>query len=92
MKKIAALVSSFLVVLVVSVMAEDSDFQPGQAKVTASVLNVRNIASSGGTVIASLKRGDVVDVIEKSQYPSEIDGVSDYWYKITLPKNKSGWL
>lgn len=92
MKKTAAFILSVLLMLGVSLMAEDSTFQPGQAKVTAGTLNVRNIASSGGTVIATLKRGDIVDVIEKSQHPSEIDGVSDYWYKITLPKNKTGWV
>ncbi len=91
MKK-AALFLSVLLMIAVSVVAEDTTFEPGQAKVTASVLNVRNIASSGGTVIATLKRGDLIDVIEKSQHPSEIDGVSDYWYKIKLPKNKTGWV
>lgn len=92
MKKLSVFALIFFVVVSVSAMAEDSTFQPGRAKVTASSLNVRNIASSGGTVIDSLKRGDIVDVIEKSMYPSEIEGVSDYWYKITLPKNKTGWV
>lgn len=92
MKKISAFIISALFALSVNVLAQDSTFQPGQAKVTASVLNVRNIASSGGTVVLTLKRGDVIDVIEKSQHPSVIDGTEDYWYKITLPKNKTGWV
>lgn len=91
MKK-AVLLFSALLIFSISGLAQDVDFQPGQAKVTAGTLNVRNIASSGGTVLATLKRGDIVDVLEKSQYSSEIDGVSDYWYKISLPKNKTGWV
>jgi len=92
MNKIFSIILLLLLTFAISARAEDSTFQPGKAKVTASVLNVRNISSSGGTVVASLKRGDIVDVVEKSQHPSDIDGVSDYWYKISLPKKKSGWV
>lgn len=73
----------------------ESEFQPGQAKVTASVLNIRNIASSGGEVIGSVKRGDLVDVIERSKSQSKIDDVTDYWYKIKYTEKKeekTGWL
>ena len=72
-----------------------SDFQPGQAKVTAAVLNVRNIASSGGEVVGSLKRGDVIDVIDRSKSMSTVDDISDYWYKATFTDGKdtkTGWV
>lgn len=92
MKRLLKLLLLVLFISTSIIFAQDSTFQPGKAKVTAGVLNVRNIPSPGGTVVASLKRGDVVDVVEKSQHPSEIDGETNYWYKITLPKKKSGWI
>ena len=73
----------------------DSEFQPGQAKVTASVLNIRNIASSGGEVIGAVKRGDLVNVIERSKAQSTIGDIRDYWYKIKFTDKKTektGWL
>jgi len=91
-KKITIFISSLLLMFAVSVMAEESAFQPGKAKITAGVVNVRNIGSTGGTVVTTLKRGDIIDVIDKSKHMSDVDGVSDYWYKITLPKKKTGWV
>ncbi|EKJ86008.1 photosystem II stability/assembly factor-like uncharacterized protein [Leptospira meyeri] len=70
----------------------DPGFQPGPAKVTAGVLNVRNIAASGGDVIATLKRGDQVDVLDRSTNQSVEEDITDYWYKINLGKKKTGWV
>ena len=92
MKKIGACISALLIFLTISVIAQDSDFRPGQGKVTATTLNVRHIPSTSGNIIDSLKRGDVVDIIEKSKYTSNVDGVNDYWYKVSLPKKKTGWI
>jgi photosystem II stability/assembly factor-like uncharacterized protein len=69
-----------------------TSFQPGPGKVTAGTLNVRNIAASGGDVISTLKRGDQLDVIDRSANESTEDGLTDYWYKISLPKKKTGWV
>ncbi|MBI3396508.1 MAG: SH3 domain-containing protein, partial [Spirochaetia bacterium] len=68
------------------------DFQPAQAKITASVLNVRNIASSGGTVVGSVKRGDLVQVIERSKAQATVDDITEFWYRIQLPKSQTGWV
>ncbi len=92
MKKLIVFISSILLMFAVSVKAEDASFQPGKAKIIAGVVNVRNISSTGGTVVATLKRGDIVDVIDKSQHPSEVNGITDYWYKINLPKKKTGYV
>ena len=67
-------------------------FQKGDAKVTASVLNVRNIASSGGEVVGSVRRGDIVRVIDRSVNTAVVENVTDYWYKIALPDGKTGWV
>ncbi|EMY77800.1 SH3 domain protein [Leptospira weilii serovar Ranarum str. ICFT] len=78
--------------LIVSALSADTGFQPGQAKVTAGILNVRNIAASGGDVITTLKRGEVLNVVDRSTNESTEDGVTDFWYKVNLPKKKSGWV
>lgn len=70
----------------------DSVFSPGKAKITATVLNVRNIASIGGTLIGEVKRGDIVQVIDRSKNQSEIDGQKDYWYKVEFSGQKTGWV
>jgi len=92
MKKIGAYISALLLFLAVSVIAQDSDFRPGQAKITATSLNVRHIPSTSGNVIDTLKRGDVINIIERSKNTSDVDGVKDYWYKVELPKKKTGWV
>ena len=92
MKKISAYVSSVLLILTISVIAQDSNFQPCKAKVTGATPNVRHIPSAGGNVIATLKTDDIVNIIEKSKNISEVDGVRDYWYKVELSNNKKGWV
>lgn len=82
----------FILIFSSLVLLADSGFSPGQAKITASVLNVRNIASQGGSVVDSLKRGDLVQVAERSINTAEVDGINDYWYKVALPKGKAGWV
>ncbi|WP_004470970.1 SH3 domain-containing protein [Leptospira santarosai] len=74
-----------------SLIAENT-FQPGQAKVTVGILNVRNIAAAGGDVITTLKRGEVLNVIDRSTNESTEDGITDFWYKVSLPKKKTGWV
>lgn len=73
-------------------ISSESSFQPGQIKVTAGSLIVRNIASQGGTEVTKVKRGDILDAIERSVNQSTIEEYTDYWYKIKLPKNKTGWV
>ncbi|HPA73454.1 MAG TPA: SH3 domain-containing protein [Spirochaetota bacterium] len=89
MKKAALFV---MLAFAAGALLAQSDFQPGQAKVTTTVLNVRNVASSGGTVIGSVKRGELINVTERSKNRSDIDGISEYWYRISLPKGKNGWV
>ena len=92
MKKFFAIIS-FL--LLISPAFAETDFQQGQAKVTATVLNVRNIASTGGEIAGSVKRGDIVDVTERSKNESTVDNLTDFWYKIRFTEgkdSKSGWV
>ncbi|MCK6382387.1 MAG: SH3 domain-containing protein [Leptospiraceae bacterium] len=88
MKKIIFFVAALSVF---SVFAESS-FQPGKIKVTARSLIVRNIASQGGTEVTQVKRGDILNAVERSINESTIEEFTDYWYKINLPKNKTGWV
>jgi len=82
---------TFAILLSSIAVAQDSDFEPGKIKITAKVLNVRNIPSTGGVIVLSLKRGDVVETIDKSKSKVEIDGLTDYWYKIKK-EDKTGWI
>ena len=89
-----------LSLMVFAAGAAAEEFQPGKAKVTATVLNVRNIASAGGSVVGSLKRGDVVEVVQRAGSDAEVDGVRSYWYRVTFQvadrkgklKAASGWI
>lgn len=67
-------------------------FEPAKVKVVVSSLNVRDLPSSGGDVVAILKRGEIVDAIEESKQVASIDGLEAHWYKVVLPKKKTGWV
>ncbi len=88
---LAVIAEAVLTLICVTGLAAEA-FQPGQAKITASVLNVRNIASSGGQIVASVRRGDLVNVIERSVNTATVDTITDYWYKIALPAGRTGWV
>jgi len=92
MKKISVYILSLLLIIAISVIAQDSYFKPCKAIVTGTTPTVRHIPSAGGNVIATLKMGDVVNIIEKSKNISEVDGVKDYWYKVELSNNSAGWV
>lgn len=92
MKKILSLI--YFILISGSAYAQQ-DFQPGQAKVTATTLNVRNISSTGGEVVGTLNRGDIIDVIERSKSQSTVDDIEDYWYKVNFSvkkERKTGWV
>ncbi|MCE9500818.1 MAG: SH3 domain-containing protein [Leptospira sp.] len=72
--------------------AQSDSFQAVKVKVTAGTLIVRNIASQGGSEVAKLKRGEVLDAVERSANKSKVDEYEDYWYKVNFPKKKSGWV
>jgi photosystem II stability/assembly factor-like uncharacterized protein len=84
-----------LMMILCASMINAQDFQPGQAKVTASALKVRNIPSTGGVEVFSFNRGDVFDVIERSTSKSTVDGIEDFWYKVKYTDKKTpatGWV
>jgi ligand-binding sensor domain-containing protein len=86
------LIIMLFILLIPCLLKSQSDFQAGKAKVTGSILNVRNISSTGGTIVAILKRGDILEVIERSKTQSEVEGMNDFWYKVKLSDNKTGWV
>ena len=81
-----------LIFFAMQVLHSEEPFSQGKIKITASVLNVRNISSLGGTVVGTVKRGDILQVIDRSPQQSEVDGLNDYWYKVALPGSKNGWI
>ena len=93
MKKV---ISIFSLLLITSVFLHaDSDFEPGEAKVTVKVLNVRNISSAGGRKVGTLKRGALVNVFKRSKSQSTVGDHTDYWYKVKFKKKKkkkTGWV
>ena len=88
----AAVILLIAAVFALNGISADDSFSQGKVKVIASTLNVRNIASHGGTVVATVKRGDILQTLERSKQEAKIDGLVNYWYKVGLPKGKKGWV
>jgi len=63
---------TFAILLSSIAVAQDSDFESGKVKITAKKLNVRNIPSTGGVIVFSLNRGDIVEALDKTKVKSKL--------------------
>jgi uncharacterized protein YgiM (DUF1202 family) len=55
-------------------------------------LRVRKSAMVNAAVVGSLKKGEKVEILEKSPGKQTINGITDYWYKIRRPSDGlEGW-
>lgn len=61
---------------------EDETTTPISAKVTASILNVRDKGSLASSIISKVAQGDVVLILQES----------NQWYEIELPNKSRGWV
>ena len=61
------------------------------AVVISPLLRVREQADSRSTVLQHIRMGVVVEVIARSDREDEIEGQTDYWYRINYEGLK-GWV
>jgi uncharacterized protein YgiM (DUF1202 family) len=72
--------------------------QPSPAKsilqriITVSQARLRSKATLNSQVLAKLPLGMIVKQLTRSQQPERINQVTDYWYQITTPTGKNGWI
>ncbi|EOQ90664.1 SH3 domain protein [Leptospira yanagawae serovar Saopaulo str. Sao Paulo = ATCC 700523] len=59
--------------------------------ISATVLNARKSPNLDGEKVGKVKLGDVVKVLERSEKEMEIDGISNYWFRIQSP-TVTGWV
>ncbi|XDD55544.1 SH3 domain-containing protein [Leptospira sp. WS4.C2] len=52
------------------------------AFISATSLNARKTPSLDGEKVGKLRLGDEVKVLEKSEKETEIDGISEFWYRV----------
>jgi hypothetical protein len=83
-----------LVILVFNHSAIDAaQTPPSQPRITtASNVKVRSSPNTGGEEIGKLGIGTVIEAREPSLAKDKIAGKEDYWYRVSLPDGKEGWL
>jgi hypothetical protein len=69
---------------------ENAGFKDATHKLTAD-LNVFSRQDGGSTVVAGLKKGDPVQVLEYGDYASW-NGITAKWAKVQTADSKTGWL
>ena len=80
---------------VLTVCGQSSEFklEPVQAKITTvSAMRARNAPQTTAQEIARLKLGTVVNATASSANQDTVGAKTDYWYLVTLPNGKTGWL
>lgn len=83
----ALLVSSFAVT---PVLAQSS---PGLKRITvASAVRVRSGPNTTSAVLDTLSIGVLLDEKGRSDRPEKVGEQQDYWYRVTLPNHKEGWV
>lgn len=66
---------------------------PGKSRIiTASNVKVRLSPNTSGEEVAKLSLGTIVEAREPSLAKEKIAGKEDYWYRVSLPDGKDGWV
>ena len=64
-----------------------------RAKITTvSAMRVRRAPQVAAEEVIRLKLGTVVNAVARSVNQDTIGGKTDYWYRVNLPNNQTGWL
>ena len=59
--------------------------------VVADSLRVRDQPSVRSEVLSYLRRGEVVEVLQRGEREEQIEGESGYWYEVTF-QGVTGWV
>ncbi len=72
---------------------DEVKLEPALAKITTvSAMRVRKGPQASAEEVARLKLGTVVNANARSANQDTIGGKTDYWYRVDLPNNQTGWL
>lgn len=64
-----------------------------QAKITTvSAMRARRLPQVTSEETSRLKLGTVVSAVARSANQDNINGKTDYWYRVNLPNGQTGWL
>jgi hypothetical protein len=55
-------------------------------------VNLRKEPLLNSSVITNLTKGEIVEIIEKTDKKQKINNMNDYWYHLKVDDNKSGWI
>jgi hypothetical protein len=59
---------------------------------TVSAMRVRRAPQATAEEVTRLKLGTVVNAVARSINQDTVGGKTDYWYRVNLPNNETGWL
>jgi len=72
---------------------EEMGLDATQAKITTvSAMRARKSPQTTAEEVVRLKLGTIVNAIARSTNQDTIGGKTDYWYRVNLPNNQTGWL
>jgi len=67
--------------------------QGGKSRITiASGVRLRATPATTGEEVTRLPLGTIVPELEQSASKEKIGGAEDYWYRVTAPGGKEGWV
>lgn len=72
---------------------EEVGLDATKAKITTvSAMRARKSPQTTAEEVVRLKLGTVVTAIARSTNQDTVGGKTDYWYRVNLPNNQTGWL
>jgi len=90
---IFALVLAISHALSLVAQTEEVKLDAVQARITTvSAMRARKAPQVAAEEVVRLKLGTVVSAIARSTNQDTIGGKTDYWYRVNLPSNQTGWL
>jgi hypothetical protein len=65
--------------------------QATNSSITAANVNLREVPSLDGKIMAKLQKGDMVRIADRSCAKMNVKGVAEYWYKVLVGGDPTGW-
>src|SRR6185503_31732 len=88
----SAILALAMLALVV-VQSDEIKLEAAQARITTvSAMRVRKAPQVSAEEIQRFKLGTVVNAVARSTNQDTISGKTDYWYRVTLANDQTGWL
>ena len=89
----AILLLAFAPASPINAQSDEVKLEVGRERITTvSAMRVRRAPQVGAEEVQRLRLGTVVTAVARSLNQETIAGKTDYWYRINLPNNQTGWL